>query len=72
MDSFLTKGGDKIEQVILTGCSGIVCVFSKALAENIKGLLEVCYYATYNISITKKIFIGVGVYTVHPTELYVG
>ena len=33
MDSFLTKGGDKIEQVILTGCSGIACVFSKALAE---------------------------------------
>jgi len=33
MDAILAAGGDKIEQVILTGCSGIACVFSKALAE---------------------------------------
>ena len=33
MDSVLERGGESMEQVILTGCSGIACVFSKALAE---------------------------------------
>ena len=41
IDSVLATGGDNIEQVILTGCSGMAgnCVFSKVLAEKIvKGL----------------------------------
>jgi len=62
MDSFLQKGGETIEEVILTGCSGIACVFSKALAEKHKGFTRnvlICNIQ-YKYSTTKKMFIGIG------------
>ena len=65
IDSVLaTAGADKIEQVILTGCSGIACVFSKALAEKherfTRSVLNCHIHIQYKYNTTKKIIIGIG------------
>ena len=74
IDSVLaTAGADKIEQVILTGCSGIACVFSKALAEKHRRFTRsVLNCHIYNISIIqpRKFLLALGVYTIYPIALY--
>jgi len=46
MDNILKANGDKMEQVILTGCSGITyCVFSYAITQFISGMLLIMLHA---------------------------
>jgi len=53
IDSVLETGGDKIEQFILTGCSGIACVFSMALVEKHKGFTRSVLICHINMSIVQ-------------------
>ena len=46
MDKILKLYGDKMEQVILAGCSGITyCVFSYAITQFISGMLLIMLHA---------------------------